>query len=341
MKTISKDREKLLSWYHAHKRDLPWRKTKNPYPIWISEVMLQQTTVAAVIPYYERFLNKFPQIEDLAQSSIEDIYESWAGLGYYSRARNLHKAAKEIYYELKTFPKTYQQLILLPGFGPYTSRAVASLAFNQPVGVLDGNVIRVLTRKYGIDCNWWEPHSREQLQTLADSLSSTENAADTNQALMELGATICTPKKVLCVMCPWSNNCVSYKDNKISARPKPKPKQKFQIWSWHFDLYLKKSSGEDQIFLTENLAAPFLKKSLLPPSAAKQLKQKPKLYKFKHGVTKFDIYVHLNIKNLTPKSAGLKSGKWYPIQNIQKINPTSLMKKITSFIESDQRKIKK
>ena len=136
--------ENLINWYLANRRPLPWRKDKNPYTIWISEVMLQQTTVAAVIPYFERFIERFPNQHTLAQAELSEVYEYWAGLGYYSRARNLHASAKII--SDSGFPEDYSQLIQLPGFGPYTARAVASLAFDQKVGVLDGNVIRVLSR---------------------------------------------------------------------------------------------------------------------------------------------------------------------------------------------------
>lgn len=152
--SIAEDRASLVAWYQKNKRVLPWRKDRNPYRIWISEVMLQQTTVAAVVPFYERFLERFPTVDDLAKASIEQVYEVWAGLGYYSRARNLHKAAQSIFEH--GFPQKAEQLIELSGFGPYTSRAVASLAFNEHVGVLDGNVIRVLTRRYGLDIPWWE-----------------------------------------------------------------------------------------------------------------------------------------------------------------------------------------
>ncbi|MBC7457502.1 MAG: A/G-specific adenine glycosylase, partial [Bdellovibrionaceae bacterium] len=132
MKTIEQDRKQLHSWYLKNKRNLPWRASKNPYLIWISEVMLQQTTVTAVIPFYEKFIKRFPDINTLAKARIEDVYEYWAGLGYYSRARNLHKAAQIVVHKHKAvFPKTYQELIELPGFGPYTSRAVASLAYDQ------------------------------------------------------------------------------------------------------------------------------------------------------------------------------------------------------------------
>ena len=363
-KNIPQDRALLLAWYQQNKRALPWRtadtvsppntpiatsaasttKTtqqtsptpKDPYKIWISEVMLQQTTVTAVIPYYEKFLARFPDVESLAQSKIEDVYEYWAGLGYYSRARNLHKAAQQIYANQKThqgFPQSYQQLLELPGFGPYTARAVSSLAFGEKVGVLDGNVIRVLSRKYGIDSNWWEPKERQKLQDLADQLAQTDQVSDLNQALMELGATICTPKKVMCLLCPWKKTCISLKENKIATRPRAKKRPDFEIWNWNFEIQTKKINGTAHIYLQENTATPFLKNNWLPPSNALKGSTKPnkEKYHFKHGVTKYEIFV--SIKNSNPKStARPKSGKWFPLAEITKTNPTSLMKKIITQI---------
>lgn len=327
MKSKIKDRHKLLKWYLENKRDLPWRNSQDPYRIWISEVMLQQTTVTAVIPFYEKFILRFPQVQILASARIEDVYEYWAGLGYYSRARNLHKSAQTIVEKYNgVFPPTYQELIELPGFGPYTSRAVASLAYNQPVGVLDGNVIRILTRKFGLDVAWWETTEKNRLQLIADELANSPESSQINQAMMELGATVCTPKKTLCLLCPWSSGCNSFKTGKISQRPRQKPKSDFEMWKWHFQIQKKGS----RIFLTENHQTPFLKKNWLPHSSAKKITKKPKDFHFKHGVTKYDIFVTVEeVKS----SAGPKTGgKWVPIDEIPQINPTSLAKKIIQAI---------
>ncbi len=191
----------LINWYLENQRLLPWRMDRDPYKIWISEVMLQQTTVAAVIPYFEKFIQKFPTVQILASSKLEDVYEFWAGLGYYSRARNIHASAKIL--AISGFAKTHTELIKLPGFGPYTSRAVSSLAFNESVGVLDGNVIRVLSRVFAIKSEWWKPLHRIQLQNYSDQLAKYGESANLNQGLMELGATVCTPQKPLCPICPW------------------------------------------------------------------------------------------------------------------------------------------
>jgi A/G-specific adenine glycosylase len=326
MKSLAQDRKQLLSWYLKNKRSLPWRASKNPYLIWISEIMLQHTTVTAVIPFYEKFIKRCPDVKTLANARIEDVYEYWAGLGYYSRARNLHKAAQMVVTERKSiFPNTYQELIQLPGFGPYTSRAVASLGYDQPVGVLDGNVIRILSRKYGLNLKWWENKEKDKLQIISDELAGTKDSADLNQAMMELGATVCTPKKVMCLLCPWNKSCVSYETDTISQRPLSKPKPEFEIWSWNFEINKKKS----QIFLTPNTATPFLKENWLPLSSAQKLNKKPKDYHFKHGVTKYDIYVTVT----TSSKSSSKKGKWVNLAQVSQVNPTSLIKKIIKSIE--------
>jgi len=324
-KQIKQDREKLIQWYQKNKRTLPWRASRDPYKIWISEVMLQQTTVTAVLPFYENFMKRFPTVQTLAQASIEDVYEYWSGLGYYSRARNLHKAAQHFAHQ--GFPEKAEELIKFPGLGPYTSRAVSSLAFNEKVGVLDGNVIRILCRKYGLKIKWWEPIEKNKLQKIADLLAQTDLNSDLNQGMMELGATICSPKKVMCLLCPWNKDCVSYQKDTIEKIPLKKPKEKFQIWQWSFDVLIHK----DHIYLEKNLATPFLKENWLPISNATLLKRKPQNFDFKHGVTKYEIYVSVNIKKAPHKK--LKTGLWAKKNELIRLNPTSLMKKIVAHME--------
>lgn len=325
---IKQDREQLLKWYHQNKRPLPWRKNRDPYLIWISEVMLQQTTVAAVIPYFERFTQKFPNVKTLAKATLPQVYEQWAGLGYYSRARNLHKAAQLVANQLNGhFPKTTTQLIELPGFGPYTSRAVASLAFNEKVGVLDGNVIRVLSRRYGLSVPWWNTKERQHLQNLSDQMAQTEKNADLNQALMELGATVCTPKKPLCLLCPWKNNCLALSKDQIEKLPLSKPKQEKEIWQLNFKVQQKSK----RIFLEPMSATPFLKKEWFPSAKSEKLSAKPKKYAFTHSVTKYNIFVNVQLDHQT-KKLNLE-GQWIDLNQIKKINPSSLMTKILNFAE--------
>lgn len=291
--------------------------------------MLQQTTVTAVLPFYEKFMVRFPTVKHLAEASIEDIYQYWAGLGYYSRARNLHKSA--ILFNETGFPKTASELINYPGLGPYTSRAVSSLAFGEKVGVLDGNVIRVISRKYGIKSKWWEPKERNKLQAIADELAQTSENSELNQGLMELGATVCTPKKVMCMMCPWSKDCVSLKKDLIVEIPLKKEKEAFQIWEWVFTVHHSNGS----FYLEPNKETPFLKELMLPPSKAKLLESKPKIYDFKHGVTKYEIFV--SIKESKSSTQKNKTGLWAEPEHISKVNPTSLMKKILKHLEKQSK----
>lgn len=204
-------RKSLLTWYSKNKRDLPWRRTKDPYRIWISEIMLQQTRVAAVIPYYERFLQLFPDPAALASAREQDLLGAWAGLGYYSRARNLQKAALAIV-ELSRFPSDYDALRQLPGIGDYTAAAVASIAFGKLHAVLDGNVLRVLSRLAAERGDIKSQTVRNRLKELAQTLLDPQRPGEFNQALMELGATVCLPRQPLCASCPIGRHCHARRD---------------------------------------------------------------------------------------------------------------------------------
>ncbi|HTB18726.1 MAG TPA: A/G-specific adenine glycosylase [Bryobacteraceae bacterium] len=206
MLDVSIIRRALLQWYRKHKRDLPWRRTEDPYRIWISEIMLQQTRVAAVIPYYERFLTLYPNAGALAAAPEQELLAAWAGLGYYSRARNLQKAARSIV-ELPQFPRDYAALRQLPGVGDYTAAAVASIAFGMPHAVLDGNVLRVLSRLVAERGDIKSRNIRAGLRSLAETLLDRKRPGEFNQALMELGATVCVPKQPLCGDCPVRPHC--------------------------------------------------------------------------------------------------------------------------------------
>jgi A/G-specific adenine glycosylase len=199
---------RMLSWFAGRKRDLPWRRTNDPYRIWLSEIMLQQTRVAAVIPYYERFLKKFPTVQSLARAKTETVLARWAGLGYYSRARNLQRAAKEIIARhAGKFPQEYEPALALPGVGQYTAAAVLSIAYGEPLAVLDGNVARVLARVGAVRGDLRAPGVWRTLQAEAQELLPRMSAGDWNQAMMELGATVCTPRSPRCGDCPVSRWC--------------------------------------------------------------------------------------------------------------------------------------
>ncbi len=217
----------LLNWYKKHQRDLPWRKTSDPYKIWISEIMLQQTRVDTVIPYYNRFLEAFPTVQDLAEADQQKVLKLWEGLGYYSRARNMHQAAKTVHKKFNgKFPDTYSGLMQLKGIGPYTAAAVSSIAFQKKQAVVDGNVIRVLCRFYGIEDNIRLTSTKKEVQNLADKLIPADNPGDFNQAVMELGATVCTPAKVNCGGCPLSVNCSALSMAKTETIPYKSKKKK-------------------------------------------------------------------------------------------------------------------
>jgi A/G-specific adenine glycosylase len=323
MKSMADQLSKLLlAWYKENHRDLPWRRDRDPYRIWISEVMLQQTTVAAVIPYFERFLQRFPTLKALAKAPLEDVYEMWAGLGYYSRARNLHKAAQII--ETTKFPKTHLELLELPGFGPYTARAVASLAFDEKVGVLDGNVIRVLTRVYGLSVEWWASKPRAQLQSLADELVQPDSPHMTNQALMELGATICTPQNPLCLLCPWKKHCAALQNNLVESLPKKRPRKQSEVWVW--TAYVHRQG--DKVALVKNDYAPFLKGQPIFPGSIRQQEQKPKTFDLKHGITHHDIYIRVEKGAISPLKSNSKEIQWVPVKDLKKVNPSNLLLKV-------------
>jgi A/G-specific adenine glycosylase len=213
-------RRSLLRWYRANRRDLPWRRTRDPYAIWVSELMLQQTRVETVIPYYARFLERFPDVATLAEAPLDDVLSLWAGLGYYSRARNLHRAAQTLVRERGgRLPDDAEALRSLPGIGRYTAGAVASIAFDRPEPVVDGNVVRVLTRLHGIADDVRQPRVDRRLWELAGELVKGAGPGDLNQALMELGARVCTPRAPRCLACPWVGECRAHREGNAEALP--------------------------------------------------------------------------------------------------------------------------
>ncbi|MGD0350648.1 MAG: A/G-specific adenine glycosylase [Verrucomicrobiota bacterium] len=234
----------LLDWFAANARDLPWRRTRDPYAIWVSEIMLQQTQVKTVLPYWKRWMRELPTIKAVANASPDKIHKLWEGLGYYTRARNLQKAAREIVEKHGgKFPQHFDDVLALPGIGRYTAGAICSIAFNQPMPILDGNVIRVLTRIFGIGKNPLEKRTNEQLWKLAEELvvhasrityhasrpstrtrTKDENEDDSanshvNQSLMELGALVCLPRNPLCPVCPVKKFCVAFRENRVEELP--------------------------------------------------------------------------------------------------------------------------
>ena len=225
--------QKVLNWFHEHGRhDLPWQKNPTPYRVWLSEIMLQQTQVATVIPYYQRFMERFPTVEELAHADIDQVLHLWTGLGYYARARNLHKAAQVIVSEHKAnFPKVVEELEQLPGVGRSTAGAIAALSMNVHAAILDGNVKRVLTRFHAIE-GWPEQSKiKKELWQIAEAHTPKKEVAAYTQAIMDLGATVCTRSNPLCNRCPLKDECSALNSDKVSDYPGKKPKKKLPVKS--------------------------------------------------------------------------------------------------------------
>jgi len=221
-------RRNLLSWFDRHRRDLPWRRTRDPYRIWVSEVMLQQTRVEAALPYYERFLRRFPSVDKLATAPIDQVLALWSGLGYYRRARQLHAAARRIA-DAGEFPRTVDRLLELPGVGAYTAAAVASIAFGVAAPVLDGNVERVMARRLALAQDPKRGASRALLMAAAAALLDPARPGDSNQALMELGATVCVPRRPWCLLCPLRPGCGAASEGRPELYPPPRRRRATEI----------------------------------------------------------------------------------------------------------------
>jgi A/G-specific adenine glycosylase len=273
--------EKIISWYSENKRSLPWRNTKDPYKIWLSEIILQQTRVAQGLPYYAKFIDQFPTVHSLAKAKEQEVLRLWQGLGYYTRARNLHLCAKEVVEKFQgNFPDNYDDLQKLRGIGSYTAAAIASISFGEPVAVVDGNVFRVLSRVFGIDRDISQPRTKDFFFGLANKLISKDQPDEFNQAIMEFGATHCLPKNPLCEACIFKKKCIAYQRDMQTELPVKSKKQKIRkryfyyfvfqngkkiamrkrvakdIWRGLFDFYLKETSKPKRIdkLLAENIS---------------------------------------------------------------------------------------
>lgn len=247
--------ETLVAWYLVNKRDLPWRETTDPYRIWLSEIILQQTRVSQGKAYYLKFINEFPRVKDLSESTEQKVLSLWQGLGYYSRARNLHAASKDIMNNHQgVFPSNYAGLLKLKGVGPYTAAAIASFAFNEAKAVLDGNVFRVLSRIYDISTPINSSKGAKGFQELAQSVLNKTDPATHNQAIMEFGALVCTPKAPRCDGCPLMLECAAFKNKTIQTRPvkirKGTVRSRFFLYKVFYNetekvLFLKKRKAKD------------------------------------------------------------------------------------------------
>ncbi len=244
---------KITSWYSDNKRDLPWRAGKNPYQIWLSEIILQQTRVAQGLPYYYKFIDCYPTVMSFANADLEDILLHWQGLGYYSRGRNMHIAAKQVINEFNgEFPKTFSSLKKLKGVGDYTAAAIASIAYDEEVAVVDGNVYRVLSRYFDEDTPIDSSEGKKKFNQLANEIITSESPGDHNQAVMELGALICTPKNPDCENCPLNNECKVAFTDKVKDLPVKSKKVKVKERFFHYfhlkvddNVVIHKRSGND------------------------------------------------------------------------------------------------
>lgn len=233
----------LISWYQKHKRPLPWRDTTDPYKVWLSEIILQQTKVVQGLPYYLKFVNAYPTVQDLASAEEEEVLKLWQGLGYYSRARNLHYSAKMVCETFNgVFPKTYNEVIQLKGVGEYTASAVASFCNNEKRAVVDGNVYRVLARIFGIFTPINSTEGEKQFKELAYAQLSIDQPSTYNQAIMEFGALCCTPKKPNCMFCPFIDSCFAYQNNQVANLPVKLKKTKVTKKFFYY-LIIKDASG--------------------------------------------------------------------------------------------------
>jgi A/G-specific adenine glycosylase len=341
-------RRSLLRWYQRRFRALPWRKSRSPYTVWLSEVMLQQTQIETVIPYYRRFIREFPTVEHLAKAPLEHVLELWSGLGYYRRARNLHRAAQELVEKHGgQFPREMKLARSLPGVGDYTARAVLSIAYNQPFAVLDGNVARVMARVLALRGSLSQPEFRRTVAKQLDLVLSRRSPGNFNQALMELGQTICLPRSPRCSMCPLRHSCRGFKSRRPEAFPDPKPRRQTEEWHmavavlhknqqvilirglgdgllddvWNFPSALGRSSGEALLLLEEKLrgllgTAPSLK----GPS-----------HWLRHNITYRSIQVHVYkgaFAGRTPKD-GLR---WFQPKFVESAAVSQLARKIARKI---------
>lgn len=245
----------LLKWYEREKRELPWRNTNDPYKIWLSEIILQQTRISQGLPYYTKFTNTYPTIKALANAPLEEVLRLWQGLGYYSRARNLHACAQQVVEDYNGhFPETYEELLKLKGIGKYTAAAIASFAFNKPNAVVDGNVFRVLSRYFGISDDISEPQTFKVFEEKGNTLIPKDNPANFNQAIMDFGAIQCKPKSPHCGLCPFSATCFAFNNGLISELPVKTKKVKVRkryfdyLALEHEGTYLLKSRGPKDIW---------------------------------------------------------------------------------------------
>lgn len=323
-------RRALLRWYDSSRRDLPWRESNDFYRVWLSEVMLQQTRVEAVIPYYHRFLDRFPSLTALASAPEPDVLAAWSGLGYYSRARNLHRAAKQM--AANGLPQTYAHVLALPGAGPYTAAAIASIAFDFPHAAVDGNVMRVISRLTNDASDLNSPGARKRLNAEAEALMDRGRPGDFNQAMMELGATVCLPRMPDCRACPVVNCCLAYAagtERELPIKIKKQARRDVQL-----DLAIIHADSADRVCLiqrssTEKRLADFWELPSRSQFAGDPRVRFRKMGEFRHQIVndRFQVRIWFARKNEPITVAG----KWFTPSEWSAIPLTTISKKALSI----------
>jgi A/G-specific adenine glycosylase len=323
----------LLAWYDTHKRSLPWRnypEKSDPYAVWISEIMLQQTTVQTVIPYFERFMQRFPSVVDLAKASVNDVMMMWQGLGYYRRAHHMHRAAQMI--ADQGFPSSHDAWLQLPGIGPYTAGAITSIALGQPAVVVDGNVARVLSRYFGIDGkNWMNTVWGKARQILPTHIKARPGCY--TQALMELGATVCRPRSPECHTCPLKKKCFAFTHQCVPLFPP----QKERVIKKKYGIVFIFQRPDGKILLDNDPPVSLLKGLWGFPTTPWTEKSLPtsqgqKIGELKHIFTHFHLY--LDIRHCQHISITCQGQKWVSPKDIGNFPMSSLMKKVKKYVDT-------
>ena len=325
-------RRSLLVWFSHYQRDLPWRKTKDPYSIWVSETMLQQTRVAAVLPYYKRFLESFPDFHTLASAPESDVLAKWAGLGYYYRARNLQKAAQSMR-DAGQFPTEYEAIRQLPGVGDYTAAAVASIAFDLPHAVLDGNVLRVVARLFADPADISSGKGRKHFAVLADALLDRQQPGAFNQAVMELGATLCLPRNPQCLLCPVSAYCEAKQKGAQMLFPVKQSKQvsikqeRTLFWIEREGSVLGWQRPADLRLMPGFWELP--ERAQLPSAIYGE-----ELGSFRHGIT-VHSYTFTIVRSVLPAEPGIC--QWLPLDSIKTLPVSTVFKKAIKAVQKTQK----
>lgn len=342
-------RRALLRWFRLHARSLPWRANTSPYAVWVSEVMLQQTQVVTVIPYFRRFLRTFPTVTRLAQAPLDRVLELWSGLGYYRRARHLHQAAKDLVKRFEgRFPRDFKQACSLPGVGHYTASAVLSIAYNLPFPVLDGNVARVVARMLARRGNLHQPGFRRTVERELAGLISRRQPGNFNQALMELGQTVCLPSAPRCSACPLRSVCRAYDAGKPESYPTPRPRRAAELHHlasavisrenkvvmvrglddgllgdlWNFPSAFGTSGADARNRLEGKL------RTLLPGT----LQFRPPIGELRHGITFRTIQVALHPVEISGRFVN-GAARWFPLSRLGSAAVSQLARKIAQRIQ--------